>query len=515
MQKKIAEYLQQCASKKHWEKIGIEYHHGIAFPLSSIHTHQSSGIGQFQDLYPVIDWCRSIGFHIIQLLPLNDTGLNVSPYSSISANALDPVYLSIPKEHRTLFKKFTQTKYVAYQKVKKLKLKIFREIFKQEFHKLHKKKSFLTFLEKNPWIFPYAQFCYLTEKYQSSLWNQWPKKDQKYQKEKYQKESQFYLYLQYLCNLEMSRVKNYAEKNHVFLKGDIPILLSPNSVDVWAYPHLFSLDFLAGAPPDLFNTEGQKWGFPLFKWKELEKTDYTWWKIRLKTAEKYFHLYRIDHAVGFFRIWAVHPEDPAKKGQFISKNRYRWAFDGERRFRKLLQFSYMLPIAEDLGTIPHEVPIILKKLGICGTRVVRWNRYWDENCEFIPPKDYPILSVTTLGTHDTSLFCEWCNEYPQKAKLLCKAFSIPYKKKFNQELQKSFLKKTHQTSSLFHIHPLQEYLSVFEELTHKDPKKERINIPGTERTQNWTYRFLPTFEKIQSHRKLMEFMQSLAKGEEK
>lgn len=511
----IDDHLLQCLTKDHWKRIGCEPHHGIALPLSALNTDNNSGIGEFEDLFAVIDWCEEIGFNIIQFLPLNDTGPNISPYSCISTNALDPIYLSIPREYQKTFQPFKKNHLIPYKKIKIQKLKVFRELYEKNFPKLKRTESYLKFINQNPWIHSYAQFCVKSIKNKTTVWEKWPLKDQKYKEEPPSLKEEFYFYLQYLCYEKMCKVKAYADQKKIYLKGDLPILLSPNSVDVWANQKIFSMDQLAGAPPDVFNAKGQKWGFPILKWEELEKTDYHWWKVRLKTAEQYFHLYRIDHAVGFFRIWAIDPKDEAIDGKFVSPNRMKWPFDGKKRFEVLIQSSKMLPLAEDLGIIPVEVSSILKELGICGTRVVRWNRRWKEDCEFVPPKDYEPLTVTTLGTHDTSLFREWWKEYPTEAKLLAKAFKIKYEPSLTSSIQKSFLIQTHQTPSLFHIHPLQEYLSLFPELIHKDPQKERINIPGTDRKENWTYKFLPTFEEIQNHRKLKESMQLLGKGEKK
>lgn len=514
----LTNLIEKTPTYKAWKKIGIHPHHGIALPLSSLHSEKSCGIGEFLDLLPVIDWCSEIGFDTIQLLPLNDTGHDISPYSAISSCALDPVYLSLanlfPEKDLSEMQKFDTKKRVDYQKIKEIKLAFLEENFGLLLKDKSRAKSFEEFSEKHTWLPDYCLYRILLEKHKYMPWPSWEKAQQTLSaKEKtkllhqHEKKVKFYSYLQFLCFEQMNDVKKYAEGKKVFIKGDIPILLSPNSADVWANQELFILDQSAGAPPDMYSAEGQNWGFPLFNWEKLKETGYSWWKQRLKMAEHCFHMYRIDHIVGFFRIWAIDPKD--EKGRFLSKNRHLWPFQGRERLEMMIHSSSMLPIAEDLGIVPLEAGSILKELGICGTRVMRWQRYWEEDGSYIPGDNYGILSLTTVGTHDSETLEQWWKEYPSDVKGYLEMKGWKYEAELSFEMRKKILQDSHETESIFHINPLQEYLALYPELISEDPDDERINVPGKNLKTNWTYRFRPSIEKMASHKQLLATIKAL------
>lgn len=176
----------------------------------------------------------------------------------------------------------------------------------------------------------------------------------------------------------------------------------------------------------------------------------------------------------------------------------------------LLASSLMLPIAEDLGTIPPETYEILKELGICGTKVMRWERMWEENGRFVPSQDYEPMSVTSVSTHDSETLWQWWHLFPKEAEEFANSRNIPYKKDLDPSIRFALLKDAHSTSSIFHCNLLQEYLSLFPELSHKDPNLDRINVPGTPSNQNWAFCFHTTIEEIVSHSELKDAMQKLS-----
>ncbi|MCC6128159.1 MAG: 4-alpha-glucanotransferase [Chlamydiae bacterium] len=506
-------------AEKHWQQVGLYPHHGVALSLSSLRSQKSSGIGEFYDLLPLINWIKSIGFDCIQLLPLNDTGADTSPYDALSSCALDPMYLSLhaldDKTSAESFHALTNQPRTPIQEVKQQKIDWLYRYFQKNFKAIAQTPTYAAFLQNHSWLLPYALFKTYKRQFNHLSWKDWPSPFGEYNlKHLHASEEsvQFYSFLQFLCYEQLSHVKNYASSQHVFLKGDIPILLSPDSADVWANRSLFALSLAAGSPPDYYNKDGQKWGFPLTNWESMRQTNFSWWKERLKTSGLFFHLYRIDHVVGFFRIWAIPPAKQAKEGHFIPEDPQLWAAHGEDILEMMLDTSNMLPIAEDLGTIPKEVPTILKHLGICGTKVIRWQRDWEHRQgAFIPYSNYEPFSMTTVSTHDCDTLSGWWQNFPDEAKAFADFKGWTHENKLSEKRLLEILQDAHRTPSYFHINLLQEYLALFPKLIHASPEQERINIPGTQSDQNWTYRFVPYLEEIINHKPLADVMRSLVR----
>lgn len=499
---------------KQWQAIGISAHHGINVALFSLHSQQSCGIGEFIDLILLIDWCKEVGFDLIQLLPLNDTGAESSPYAAISAFALNPIHLSLSRlPHASDFEKikslcsFTR---VDYPLVRQLKEQFLRSYFTAHSEEALLSKEYEKFLLSNPWLRGYALFKTIKQQMQWRSWEEWPQElrdleeraIERVEKE-HSREIEYHKFIQYLCFLQMQSVKNYAEEMAVFLKGDIPILINRDSADVWESRHLFLLDYSAGAPPDLYANEGQKWGFPLYNWPMMERHHYRWWRDRLSLAATLYHLYRLDHIVGFFRIFAIPIQSEAKDGFFYPNEKNVWIDHGRRILSSITQDIDMLPIGEDLGALAEGVAECLAELGICGTKVVRWERYWQTSQDFIPPSLYSPQSMTTVSTHDSDTLQGWWKNYPKEAKLYCLSRGWQYSSTLQADYLFEMLKESHRSSSLFHINLLQEYLALDPDLV-RSPEEERINLPGTVSEQNWSYRIKPSLEEISSHRYLLE-----------
>jgi 4-alpha-glucanotransferase len=512
---------------EHWKKIGINRHHGIDLPLSALHSEWSSGIGEFLDLIPMIDWVAECGMDLIQLLPLNDSGYDPSPYNATSSCALNPLYLSLhslpyleeyPELQETLIplRELNKNRRVDYPTVHNKKMAWLRNYFEKMGAAFVKSQPFLDFVGQNPWVEAYALFMTLKEIFKLESWLNWPKEFKKPGEKEYAllvKEHWdqlcFYVLLQFLAYNQLKKVKEHAEKRGVFLKGDIPILISRDSADVWKEDTLFDLSFSAGSPPDMYIQEGQNWGFPLFNWEEMQRKHYSWWKQRLQWASHFFHLFRIDHVVGFFRIWAIPHGLPPKEGHFIPPFPSSWKENGERHLRMMINATSILPIAEDLGTVPEVTRTTLLKLGICGTKVMRWERLWNEDARFIPYQDYPVISMTTVSTHDSETLAQWWKNSTSEAQDYAKFKKWEYHPELSREKRHEILWESHQTPSLFHINLLQEYLAYFPQLVSTNIDEERINIPGRILSTNWTYRFRPSVEEITSHQELTRFMKAL------
>lgn len=304
---------------------------GLAIPVFSLRSKESHGIGDFADLKPMIDWAKKTGQSMIQLLPINDTSAHMSwqdsyPYNCISTQALHPIYLNLTavgtlsdeKLAKTLKKEgrlLNHKVFIDYEEVWESKMSFLKAIYGEQKEDTLAEPGYYTFTKHNKeWLFPYAAFCVLRDRYKTADFRQWGEhavfsedllnhltaKTSEYYSDLY-----FYIFVQYHLHKQMSGVKEYAHANGVALKGDITIGISRNSVEAWQYPGLFNFNQQAGAPPDAFSPQGQNWGFPTYNWEEMEKNNYAWWKNRFTHFSNYFDAYRIDHILGFFRIWEI------------------------------------------------------------------------------------------------------------------------------------------------------------------------------------------------------------------
>ena len=517
---KIEKKIKKSFSKDHWEKIQIKHHHGIVCPIFSLRSKDSSGIGDFLDLKKMIDWCFEINFNIIQLLPLNEMSQDFSPYNGISSVALEPIYINLKSlsyikntklEKELLnFDLFKKQQRVAYLEIKTKKLKWLYSYFKKYFHKYQKDAIYQKFINENDWLLEYALFHIIKDEYGGKNIKFWPKHFQKIDQKTEKKilsdnleKVNFYRFIQFLSFSQMKEVKEYAEKKNIFLMGDVPIFISSDSHDVWLNSKLFDKSHYAGAPADDLNPYGQNWGFYLFNWEAHRKTNFKWWRRRLAIASELYHLYRIDHVIGFFRIFAILPKETALQGKFLPKNSRLWAKQGKEILTMMLKASPLLPIAEDLGFIPRSSYKILHELCIPGMRIMRWQKKGT-----LRLNKYPPLTMTSVSTHDTETLEEWWQRKKEVKKLL-KQKKWQYNKKLSQEKRLDILKDSHSTSSLFHINLLQEYLALFKNLSWENIHDERINTPGTALPINWTYRFRPSIEEIITDPKLKKAMKKL------
>lgn len=511
---KIEEKLKQSHASDQWQKIGIRPHHGVVVPLFSLRSQTSCGIGEYPDLIRLFPWCREIGLDVLQLLPLNDLGTESSPYAAISAFALNPLFLGLTqlpyvKDDGVLqqqihdMQELNHGQRVDYPAVRTKKEAFLQDYFQKYGTKICAQDSFQNFIKQNPWLGPFAAFKSLKEKFEWQNWNTWPGEYQNLSFESFGNLPQeikaripYHIFVQFLCFEQFEQTKKEADKYGIFIKGDIPILINSDSADAWWNSDLFHLEFAAGAPPDMYSLEGQKWGFPLYEWEALAAQGYAWWIERLAMASKGYHLYRLDHIVGFFRIWGIPHDKLAKEGHYIPAEESFWIPQGRRRLQMMLNNSGMLPIGEDLGTVPPPVRVCLRELGICGTKVMRWERRWDTDRGFIDPSEYIPESMTTVSTHDSETLALWWRDQEEEASLYAATFGMEYSPELSTEQRQAILHASHHSGSLFHINLLQEYLALIPEMTWPELEDERINVPGTVSATNWTYRFRPSIEDI-------------------
>lgn len=307
---------------------------GTAIPLGALKTKSSCGVGEFPDLVPFADFCKKAGLGLIQLLPVNDTGTESSPYSALSAFALHPIYISIEglpefdsvpdakKALKDFHKKHDSQLRYNYRQLRSDKLKVLRLLFDSNVNSFvkdaeSKNSEVSKWISENPWVTEYAVFMELKRQYKEASWKEWPEKykritkkqiEKRWLDEKLRENHLFYVWLQLRASQQFKdAAKKIADKG-LLLKGDIPIMMNEDSADAWAHPEFFDDTMRAGSPPDGGTPEGQNWGFPVYRWDNLAKDGYSWWKNRLISASQYYKAYRIDHVLGFFRIWAT-PEN--------------------------------------------------------------------------------------------------------------------------------------------------------------------------------------------------------------
>jgi 4-alpha-glucanotransferase len=341
---------------------------GVAIPVFSLRSEEGFGIGEFNDLKKMVDWAKTTGQRIIQILPINDTILyhtnyDSYPYNAVSVYALHPIYLHLDnlgtlktKKLKDYFQskknELNQKTFSDYQNVLNIKWEFFKIIYPQESPAVFASDEYKSFFESNKeWLVPYAAFSYLRDLNGTPEFSKWENFNL-YNKEAiktfsevdtpYYNEIAFFYFLQFHLHKQLIEVHNYAHENGIAIKGDIPIGVSPRSVDAWVEPELFNTNVQAGAPPDDFSATGQNWGFPTYNWELMEKDGYQWWRNRFQKLAEYFDAYRIDHILGFFRIWEIpvdavwgltgtfHPALPFTRSEIESKG-LKW---DENRFLK-------------------------------------------------------------------------------------------------------------------------------------------------------------------------------------
>jgi len=340
---------------------------GVSLPVFSIRTKKSLGVGDFADIKLLVDWAEKVGLKLIQVLPLNDTigthtDEDVLPYAAISAFALNPLFLNLPamgklpvthplqKKYKSNQIEWNELELIAFLDVINYKLEYAKELYLTQKDKFLQNKDFKKFYSDNEfWLAPYAAYCVLRDQFGTSdyrKWNEYAQYDADKIAEFLNPNQDHFdaiatnFFIQYHLHVQLSESTAYAHAHGVVLKGDIPIGVNRNSVDTWVSPGLFHMDMQAGAPPDMFAVKGQNWELPTYNWEAIERTGFEWWKKRFAQMSNYFDTFRIDHILGFFRIWQIpanqmegimghlNPSTPiyahefAEKGLWLDYNRF-------------------------------------------------------------------------------------------------------------------------------------------------------------------------------------------------
>ncbi len=362
---------------------------GIAIPVFSLRSESSFGVGEFSDLKLLVDWCKRTGLKLVQILPINDTTATHTwadsyPYSSISAFALHPIYLNLGEIANARNKKLLDkaeperqrlnaVETLDYEAVHKAKTNLLKELYASQGTQTLKGKVYQKFFNENQdWLVPYAVFCHLRDEFNTSDTNQWSKLSRYNANEiaalaaadspAYESIA-FNYFLQFHLHQQLKAAVDYAHSQGVILKGDIPIGVTRYGVDAWQHEDLFNLDMQAGAPPDAFTSKGQNWGFPTYRWQRMKEDGFEWWKQRFKQMSAYFDAFRIDHILGFFRIWSV-PIDsmdglmgyfvralPVRAAEFPARG---IAFDRERFTQPFINDAVLSELLGDDASLAKE-----------------------------------------------------------------------------------------------------------------------------------------------------------------
>ena len=304
---------------------------GTVIPVFSLRSEGSFGVGDFGDLFMMVDWCAATSQRALQILPINDTTITHTwqdsyPYNSISIYALHPQYTDLRqlpplkdeeqrKHFAALQAELNALPQIDYERVNDAKLSYLRQLYAETGAQTMRKAAFKAFFERNShWLVPYGAFCHFRDLYGTATFSQWPDHhhltakeiaDMSNSRTTAYKEVAFWYFVQFNLDQQMRRVHEHAMECKVILKGDIPIGISRDGVEAWVEPRYFNLNGQAGAPPDAFSTNGQNWGFPTYNWDEMLSDGCSWWVKRFSKMAEYFDAYRIDHVLGFFRIWEI------------------------------------------------------------------------------------------------------------------------------------------------------------------------------------------------------------------
>ena len=297
---------------------------GVAVPVFALRTEDSFGVGEFHDIPKLVDWAVATGQRMIQLLPINDTTMTHTwqdsyPYNAVSSFALHPQFIHLPDagvrrspEYKALKASLEALPQIDYEKVNEAKTALLRKAYVRDGSKTLQSDAYRDFFAANAeWLMPYAVFSVLRDLNGTCDFSTWGE-FATYHTHKvdafaaaHVDEVNFYLWEQYLLDAQLREAVAYAHRKGVALKGDLPIGVSRQSVDAWRHPELFHMDSQAGAPPDAFAVDGQNWGFPTYNWEKMEEDAFAWWKARMRKMAAYFDAFRIDHILGFFRIWEI------------------------------------------------------------------------------------------------------------------------------------------------------------------------------------------------------------------
>jgi 4-alpha-glucanotransferase len=548
---------------------------GILAPLFGLRSESDLGIGDVAVLREFIDWAAEIGFKLVQLLPINEMGADNSPYNAISAMAIEPTTLHlapgspedlIPQDFENIIAEADLARLrrskVRYRDVRVLKRRLLEKAFvsfrsrasedrQSRFREFCARESF--------WLNDYAFFRALVEENGGyEAWDHWPQQQrtlgaarawlsqQAPQRQKQHSEREdFFRYVQWIAHHQWSAIKAHAQQRGVALMGDIPFGVSYYSADVFTRPDQFALNWCGGAPPethfkdDKFTQKwGQNWGIPLYRWATMRKRNFDWWQQRVRAVARCFHLFRIDHVLGFYRIYAF-PWRPQQNKKFLEldwnqmlektggrtphfdprddatpENCQANQRDGEEYLRIVLDESREARvIGEDLGTVPDYVRPSLRSLGIAGFKIPQWEFY---HGRITPGAEYERLSIATYATHDhPPIRAMWEEAFHGQGEEADQARSdlekIATFAEFERATEQIDYEHDFYPAILRALFQSESWIAMVM-ITDLLARKYRFNVPGVSATSNWTRRMQRTILELRSspkERKRMALVRAL------
>ena len=485
---------------------------GLLIPLFSCPSTASWGIGDIGDIEPLTAWMADAGQRVLQLLPLNEMAPGQqSPYSAISAMAIDPIFISVPRvaefaalggeaalapDDREALAAVRIAPRVAFHEVRRLKQRALRASFERFLEKewrsgSDRDRALQAYVNEQAWwLEDYGLFRALHAREQERPWTAWPEALQRREppaidraRRELADEVLFQQYLQWLAGSQWQQAR--AQSHGVALFGDLPFMVDSDSADVWVRQHQFRLDLSVGAPPDAFSATGQDWGMPVYHWSALAAEDYRWLRERARRSADLFDGYRVDHLVGFYRTYGRAKD--GGDGFFTPSDEQAQRALGETVLDMFRSAGAEI-IAEDLGTVPDFVRASLARMNIPGYRVFRWERHWhDEGRPFRDPSGYPPLSVAASGTHDTEPVAVWWDHAPEaerrqvselpSVRQLTAGADLTHRR-FDATIRDTLLEILFASASDLLLVPVQDAFGW----------RDRINEPATVGDVNWTYR---------------------------
>jgi 4-alpha-glucanotransferase len=484
---------------------------GLIVPLFSAASSSSWGIGELPDLAPLSVWMQSAGFHRLMLLPLGTMADGqASPYSALSAMAIDPIYIGIdaledfpraggtsaltPEAHSAidLARASPRIQHAAIRLAKRDALRLAAARFiAEEWEALTLRASaFAGYLARERWwLDDYALFQAIAGTMPGTSWREWPAplRDRESRaladaRRDLAVEVLTHQYWQWIAEGQWQAARHAAAARGVSIIGDLTFVVDTHSADVWARPGEFLLDVSAGAPPDAFSAEGQDWGLPTYRWDAVAQTNYAWLRQRGRRMAALYDGFRVDHLIGFYRTYGKPPDGPPF---FSPGDEPSQIAQGERVLRVFLGSGAEV-VAEDLGVIPDFARASLARLEVPGCKVLRWERRWhDDGQPFVDPAEYPPLSLAMTGTHDTETLAAWWEH--ASADERSKALELPALRSlpaagghdaWSDSLRDALLTTAFNAGSDDVFMPMQDVFGW----------RDRINTPATVGDENWTWR---------------------------
>ena len=498
-------------------RFGSGRHAGVLVPLFSIASRRSWGVGEIPDLVPLSRWLEAAGFDFVQFLPLNEMQEGQSsPYSALSAMALDPLFIALEDlpewtaagqntmdaEERAVLEGVRPAPRVNYTAVRALKTRALRHSFKWFDANLwgtgdRRAQALRAFEERESWwLDDFALFRALHDENGGHHWRDWDAGLRDRDRDalaaaraRLEREVRYHAYLQWVADEQWQRARMEAAPVGVF--GDFPFMVSSHSADVWARQGEFDLGSSVGTPPDAFSATGQDWGLPAYRWDVVAAGDYAWLRARARRAAELYDGFRIDHLIGFYRTFVRSSTGAAG---FVPADEGAQRAQGERLLTIFSESGASL-IGEDLGTVPDFLRVSLAERGIPGMKVMRWERNWHADGQpFHDVSAYSETSVATGGTHDTETLAEWWDSADAGEREAVLALptlrdcGISPNAVFSEHVRDILLEALFAAGSRLLIVPIQDIFGW----------RDRINTPALVNDQNWTWRLPGPVERLMS-----------------